>query len=344
MDGHPGLVLRDLFGGALRLRLPADWLDTEAFMDLVNRPVPDNQEIFVAPLAAAPTTSSGGGGADEAAGGKPLTLFVDVLEAAVGECPMAAALPRFHCLELLKRDERPEEAAEIEAAPELLPSPLPPPLLSDARAQASAAACADTGAGAAREGAAREGSSGEAMPLALALPPVAVALRSGAARGGGCMAGAVAFAQAFPRFSFEVCVVRLPAPHSADLVFSLHGRALGASTSGGDGPGSDSNGSGAAAREVAAAAAAGPSGGIAEEQRKLEATAVGSSSVSSGGSGGGSGDCPPLAQLVGSLEVVDWGLFGGGDDDGGDGGGGDGGEGEGDGGGQFGGMPRYLGS
>ena len=92
----------DLFGGAMRISTPESWLDTESFMDLVRRPVPDNQEVFVAPP---------GGGAKKDS--RPLTLFIDILEAAIEHCPDPENMPLFHAGELLRRDERTSEADSL---------------------------------------------------------------------------------------------------------------------------------------------------------------------------------------------------------------------------------------
>ena len=108
MESPLPLALRELFGGAMQFRAPASWLDTEAFMDIVKRAVPDNQEIFVAP-----STSS----SVEADAPRPLALFVDVLEAATEACPDMNEAPHFHAIELLKRDERTAEAESLEQAP-----------------------------------------------------------------------------------------------------------------------------------------------------------------------------------------------------------------------------------
>ena len=102
LDAVP-FASRNLFGGALKLSLPSTWLDTEAFMDIIRRPVPDNQEIFVAPQAPDEREDAP----------RPVALFVDILEAAVDECPDMSAAPLFHAGEVLKRDERPEEAAAL---------------------------------------------------------------------------------------------------------------------------------------------------------------------------------------------------------------------------------------
>ena len=108
MDSSVPLAPRELFGGAMRFHAPASWLDTEAFMDIIEGAVPDNQEIFVAP-----STSS----SVEADAPRPLALFVDVLEAATEACPDMNAAPHFHAIELLKRDERTAEADSLEQAP-----------------------------------------------------------------------------------------------------------------------------------------------------------------------------------------------------------------------------------
>jgi hypothetical protein len=52
----------------MTIEVPEHWLDTEAFMDLAHRPVPDNQEIFLEPV-------------DESCKHRqPTTLFIDILE------------------------------------------------------------------------------------------------------------------------------------------------------------------------------------------------------------------------------------------------------------------------
>lgn len=89
---------RPLFGGALTMHVLDGWLDTEEFMDIIKRPVPDNQEIFVAPSTEEQTQNPNSP--------KPIVLFVDVLEAAMEECSNSEELATFHAIELLKRDER----------------------------------------------------------------------------------------------------------------------------------------------------------------------------------------------------------------------------------------------
>ena len=107
------LVARDLFGGAMRIEVPEPWLDTEAFMDIIKRPVPDNQEIFVAPQ----------NGDERPDAAQPVAMFVDVLELA-GDVKDVEQLPHFHVVEILKRDERAAEAeglAAVAGAPLELP-------------------------------------------------------------------------------------------------------------------------------------------------------------------------------------------------------------------------------
>ena len=103
---------RELFGGAVMLNVPDGWLDTEQFMDIIKRPVPDNQEIFVAPASP---------GSDA----RPVALFIDVLEAATDKCPDMASAPHFHALEVLRRDERDAEADGLVMAAEAVPLQLP---------------------------------------------------------------------------------------------------------------------------------------------------------------------------------------------------------------------------
>lgn len=73
--------VRQLFGGAVRLAgIPTDWLDTDAFMDIARRPVPDNQEIIIEPLKRYPAMESEvGAEAGRAAAGANV-VFVDLME------------------------------------------------------------------------------------------------------------------------------------------------------------------------------------------------------------------------------------------------------------------------
>lgn len=100
---------RPLFGGALMMNVVDGWLDTEAFMDVVKRPVPDNQEIFVAPSTEEQIQNPNSP--------KPIVLFIDILEAAMEECPNSEELPLFHAIELLKRDERGTEVDSLRNEP-----------------------------------------------------------------------------------------------------------------------------------------------------------------------------------------------------------------------------------
>jgi hypothetical protein len=106
---------RPLYGGALTMDVLDGWLDTEAFMDIIKRPVPDNQEIFVAPSTESQTQNPNSP--------KPIVLFIDILEAAMDECPNPEDLPFFHATELLKRDERDAECESLRTTSG--PSPFP---------------------------------------------------------------------------------------------------------------------------------------------------------------------------------------------------------------------------
>jgi hypothetical protein len=110
-------VQRDLFGNAMSIMVPATWLDTESYMTIIRRPVPDNQEMFVSPH-------------DESTDSKPMVLFVDILESACLECPDAATAPHFHAGELLRRDERNNEADALAPEPPFQ-VPLSPTVHSD---------------------------------------------------------------------------------------------------------------------------------------------------------------------------------------------------------------------
>ena len=118
MASTPALEQQELYGGALTVHIPEGWLDTEEFMEMVQRPVPDNQEIFVAPASA-----------DGKEASKPLSLFIDVLESADGDCPDMAEAPRFHGIEILKRDERAAEAESLSRAA-AFPVELPPAVIA----------------------------------------------------------------------------------------------------------------------------------------------------------------------------------------------------------------------
>jgi hypothetical protein len=105
------LTPRDLFGGAMTINVPSSWIDTEAFMDIIKRPVPDNQEIFMAPR------SDANGAADERPeAAPPVALFIDILELA-SDVEDPEQVPHFHALEVLKRDERAAEAEALAVVP-----------------------------------------------------------------------------------------------------------------------------------------------------------------------------------------------------------------------------------
>jgi len=87
----------------MSLVAPRDWLDTDAFMYIIRRPVPDNQEVFVEPQGAKDENSLES---------KPVALFVDILEAVDGV--PKEKLPHFHAQEILKRDGRDAEASSLE--------------------------------------------------------------------------------------------------------------------------------------------------------------------------------------------------------------------------------------
>ena len=101
------MSVRDLFGGAMRIEVPSEWIDTEAFMDIIKRPVPDNQEIFMSPQNTAD---------DSPDAARPIALFVDILELATDVVDLDQ-LPYFHVIEILKRDERADEIEGLVVAP-----------------------------------------------------------------------------------------------------------------------------------------------------------------------------------------------------------------------------------
>ena len=101
------MSVRDLFGGAMRIEVPSEWIDTEAFMDIIKRPVPDNQEIFMSPQNTAD---------DSPDAARSIALFVDVLELATDVVDLEQ-LPYFHVIEILKRDERADEIEGLVVAP-----------------------------------------------------------------------------------------------------------------------------------------------------------------------------------------------------------------------------------
>jgi hypothetical protein len=137
MAQRVALSPRELFGGGLRLMVPSAWLDTEQYMDVIRRPVPDNQEIFVAP----PPRVGAGASAIGPDGARPLALFVDILEAPWDACLDISAAPRFHACELLRRDGRAAEADTLDAmGPHALAETvaLRPELLAEAGSEAGA--------------------------------------------------------------------------------------------------------------------------------------------------------------------------------------------------------------
>lgn len=104
---------RELFGGALRLKgVPDAWLDTEQYMDIAHQPVPDNQELFVEPLA------------DGDFRRKPVILFVDLQEALPGSLDEKV---RAHVEDLLERNGHPaasDRAAQVAVSPAARPGAL----------------------------------------------------------------------------------------------------------------------------------------------------------------------------------------------------------------------------
>jgi hypothetical protein len=97
---------RELFGGAVVVKgVPDSWLDTEQYMDIAHQPVPDNQELFVEPLA------------DGDFRRKPVILFIDLQEAVTGSIDDKV---RGHVEDLLERNGHPaarERAAQIAISP-----------------------------------------------------------------------------------------------------------------------------------------------------------------------------------------------------------------------------------
>jgi hypothetical protein len=174
-------------------------------MDIIKRPVPDNQEIFVAPRA------------DEE-GSKPLSIFIDILEAATEACPLMTHAPWFHAGECLRRDER---SAEADALP---PPPPPPPLPPACTTDTSTATSTPTSNNGSDDGSrdhglwsASSGPEGFEASQSASLVPLSPELLSG--DGAGITAAVAEFASC----SLEVGVLRIP-QHTTDIVFSLYGR------------------------------------------------------------------------------------------------------------------------
>lgn len=67
-DYHANLIPRPIFGGAMEVTVPEAWLDTDTMIDIIKRPVPDNQEMFVAPQESVPKEH------------RPAAFFVDICE------------------------------------------------------------------------------------------------------------------------------------------------------------------------------------------------------------------------------------------------------------------------
>jgi len=208
-------------------------------MDIIRRPVPDNQEMFVSP-------PSGDEGLE---GTKPLSLFIDVLEAASDECPSMMHAPWFHARELLIRDERSAEAAA-----------LPPPCSKESDESGNGGYSNDDP----RASAIEESGDASSQARVVALSPELMA-------GGGH--GIVASVSVFYSCDLEVGVLRIP-EHATDIVFSLHGRSritLPASE-----------------REAVS--------GVSSRSEAVASTSMAT--------------CPPLRDLIATVAVVDWGLFG----------------------------------
>ncbi|GHP05100.1 hypothetical protein PPROV_000385200 [Pycnococcus provasolii] len=106
----PSTSRRPLYGGAMTvLHIPPDFLDTDEVIDIVKRPIPDNQEMFVAPGLGSQQLHQA-----------PTTIFIDLLEVnedtkTLHEDP--AKLVAFHAGQLLFDGTRRENvASEFEAA------------------------------------------------------------------------------------------------------------------------------------------------------------------------------------------------------------------------------------
>lgn len=98
--GATATAERGIFGGAICVSVPKDWIDTDAFIDIVRRPVPDNQEIFMALGAIGPEGSQ-----------RPMALFIDLLEVPE-DVPIEQSV-EFHAKEILLRDERESELEQV---------------------------------------------------------------------------------------------------------------------------------------------------------------------------------------------------------------------------------------